>query len=583
MDAFCHPLVERVTIRKSARIGWTKVIGHIMGYHIHQDPCSMLVVQPTIEDAEGYSKEEVQPMIEETPELLSRVGSAKSRDSGNTITKKRYPGGIMHIIGANSPRGFRRITVRLVLFDEVDGYPATAGSEGDQIKLGEKRSETFWNRKIGIGSTPTIKDMSRVDLSYKKSSKGYLFLKCPECGGEHIRLFRQPDEPIILRDKKVKVSHLHWPEGETEKAAWACPENGCLIGPEKHREMMSDCRWIGEHWEWSKETGFVFHPGFDGHIGMSIWAGYSYSPNSTPSKLAKEFIDVSKDHEQLKTFVNTVLGETWEEKGETVSSHFLLDRREEYKAEVPEGVKVLTMGVDVQGDRIEYEVTGWGEGEESWNVDYRTLYGDPSQDEVWLDLEDAIDELYEHESGEMMPISAIGIDSGYLSSKVYSFVLKQKKDYIFALKGEDGAKRPVVETTDERTRRLRKRKRRGGKIRPEIVGTHEAKMLLYRRLTNVTTPGPGYCHFPMERNEEYFEQLTAEKLVKKIKNGRVFLEWVKKRPRNEALDNRNYAYAALLLIDFDLDDPVEMIADDAPAKEVNHYPVQHLPDDPFLQ
>jgi len=561
MDAFCQAEVERVTIMKSARIGYTKIIGHVVGYHIHQDPCSMLIVQPTIDDAEGYSKEEIQPTIDETDVLRGRVGDSKSRSSGNTIAKKKYPGGILHIIGANSPRGFRRITVRLVLFDEVDGYPPSAGQEGDQIKLGIKRTETFWNRKIGLGSTPTNKGVSRIGDSWDKADKGYFVLACPHCESEHIRLFREPDKPVVLRGEDVKISFLQWDsipvydehgeivghESDPKTAAWVCPDCGGLIDHSHHHSMVDGGHWMGETWEWRKETGFRFELGFTGNIGFRIWAGYSYSPNTTPPKLAREFLECKSDSELLKTFVNTVLGEEWEEKGEAANEH-LLKMRAEVIRDIPDKALILTAGADIQADRIELEVVAWSEDEESWSVDYLILPGETTQPEVWGDLAEAMKGTYQHESGKQLRIESVCIDSGYLPRRVYDFVRKFGAGYVYPIKGQPGAGRPIVESITARARRLAKRKSK--KIRPELIGTHEAKLLLMRRL-KLNVVGPGFCHFPDDRPDEYFKQLTAEKLVARHKKGAVYHEWVQVRSRNEALDCRVYAHAALLLADPD--------------------------------
>jgi phage terminase large subunit GpA-like protein len=547
MDSFCQPEVEKVTILKSARIGYTKIIGHVVGYHIHQDPCSVLIVQPTIDDAEGYSKEEIQPTFDETEVLRKRVGDSKSRSSGNTIAKKKYPGGILHIIGANSPRGFRRITVRLVLFDEVDGYPPSAGQEGDQIKLGIKRSETFWNRKIGLGSTPTNKGISRIGDSWDKSDKGYFVLSCPHCAGEHIRLFSEPDKPVMLRDKPLKASFIKWIDEDPKTAKWLCPDCGALIDHGYHHEMVSAGRWKGETWEWSNDRGFRFELNFTGHIGFRIWSGYSYSPNSTPPKLVREFLECKEDSELLKTFVNTVLGEEWEERGEAANENLLKLRAEKY-TDVPVKGLILTAGFDVQADRIEGEVVAWAEDGESWSVEYMVLAGETTQPEVWEDLAEALKTTYKHESGQQMLIESVCIDSGYLPRRVYDFVRKFGARYVYPIKGMPGAGRPIVESITARARRLSKRK--STRIKPEMIGTHEAKILVMRRL-KLNQIGPGFCHFPDDRSEEYFKQLTAEKLVNRKKKGVVYQEWVQVRTRNEALDCRVYAHAALLLADPD--------------------------------
>lgn len=544
MDAFVQPEVERVIVLKSARIGWTKIVGHVIGYHIHLDACPILVVQPTIEDAEGWSKEELNPMIADTPVLLERVGEQKSRSTGNTITKKHYPGGIAHVIGSNSPRGFRRITVKIVLFDEIDGYPATAGTEGDQIKLGEKRTETFWDRKIGMGSTPTEKGFSRIDRAWEKSDQGHYVLACPECGGEHIRLFRQPEEPVIARGEPLKVSHIQWDDGKPETAKWVCPDCGVLINHASHRRMMDHGYWLGEHWDWRKGEGFTFHEGFNGDIGFRIWAGYSYSPNSTPAKLVKEFLTVKSDPEELKTFVNTVLGESWEERGEKVSPTGLAARAEKYLAEVPADVKMLTMGCDVQQDRIELEILGWkDESRENYLIDYMVLPGDPTQDPVWDDLEEVLRATYKHESGADLRIKGALIDSGYLPKRVYEFS-KRMGQHVLPSKGVTGTGRPVVESTEKRAKRLRKSRKRG--IKPELIGVDEGKMVAYRQF-RVAEPGPGYCHFNEGQDDEYYAQLTAEKLITTYKKGRPHREWVAQRPRNEALDCRVLNIAAFML------------------------------------
>jgi phage terminase large subunit GpA-like protein len=541
MDACCHPAVERVTIMKSARVGYTKVLGHLIGYHIHQDPCSILVVQPTIDDAEGWSKEELMPTIEQTEVLRAIVSPSKTRDSHSTILKKHYPGGILHVVGANSARGFRRITVRLVLFDEIDGYPASAGSEGDQEKLGEMRAQTAWNRKIIKGSTPTDSGTSRIGRSWRESSQGHYILICPHCGTEHIRRFSLPDKPIKIRNEPAPVAYL-----DLASAAWVCPGCAARIDHGHHRGMIENGYWRGDDWEWRPGAGFSFLPGFDGHIGMHIWAGYGYSPNSTPAKLAREFLSVKEDPEQLKTFVNTVLGEEWEEPGDQLDSDYLIARAEKYQAEVPDGVICLTAGVDLQQDRLEIEIVGWGSGEESWSIDYQVIVGDPAQDDVWADLLDLWQSArWTLADGSSLGLSAMCVDSGFLPKRVYKFVSGTSSAHVYPVKGRAGAC-PVIEQKTARDRRRAKRKKAGAA--PELIGVDEAKSILTRRLKMIQAPGHGYCHFPHDRDMEWFEQITSEKLVTRYpRGGRPVREWVKTRPRNEALDCRVYAYAAMLL------------------------------------
>lgn len=454
------------------------------------------------------------------------------------------------MIGANSPAGFRRITVRVVLFDEVDGYPPTAGIEGDQIKLGMGRSETFWNRKIGIGSTPTVKGTSRIEKHWEASSKGYPLLTCPHCGDEHIRRFKMPKDPIEVRGLPLSISTLSWQEGDPSSATWVCPGCGAAIDYSQHRHMLAGLTWLGEHWSWTHRYGFTFENGFDGRIGFHLWAGYSMSPNATPARIVREYEEAKSNPEELIVFTNTVLGETWEEEGEEVGTTGLVERKEEYPNGLPIGVNYLSAGVDVQGDRLEMELVGWGEGEESWSIDYIILPGDPTESGVWDDLSAELKEKYKHESGATLRIGAIGIDRGYLTKQVDEFISKFRGAYVWGMNGRAGFGRPVVESKQKRVERLRKQRR--GNAPREIVGVDDAKLLLYRRLKGVQQPGPGYCHFGTHCDQEYFDQLTGEKLVTKYVRNGVKLEWKRTRPRVEVLDCRNYAYAAMLLAEPDL-------------------------------
>lgn len=545
MDACCHPAIERVSIIKSKRTGYTKCIGNVIGYHIHQDPCSILVVQPTLDDAEGWSKEELVPNIEQTAVLTDLVAPARSKDSSNTILRKRYPGGILHVVGANSARGFRRITVRLALFDEIDGYPTSAGNEGDPEKLAEGRTETAWNRKVVKGSTPTEAGISRIGRAFRESSPGHYVLTCPHCGGEHIRRFIPPEKPITIRGKAFPISHL-----DHETAEWVCPACQGRINHGMHRALIERGYWRGDAWEWRRETGFALLDGFSRHIGFHIWAGYSYSPNSTPSKLIAEYQEVKDDAERLKTFVNTVLGEEWIEPGEQLDHDALAARAEDYPCEVPPGVLVLTCGVDVQGDRLELEVVGWGEREESWSIDYQVLIGDPTQDEVWEELQDVLkDGRWLGPGGHPHRISATCIDSGYLPRRVYRFTRAQRSAYIWPTKGRAGAY-PIIEAKTSRARRAAKRKKDGAA--PELLGVDEGKAVLYRRL-RLHGDGPGICHFPRDRDREWFKQLTGERCITRYpRGGAPVREWVRVYRAVEALDCRVMAHAALLLSELPL-------------------------------
>lgn len=519
MDAMTDPTVERITVMKSARIGYTKMINHFVGYHIHQDPCSMMVVQPTIEDAEGYSKEEIAPMIRDTPVLTPLVSDAKSKDSNNTILSKKFPGGTLSMVGANSARGFRRVSRRAVIFDETDGYPASAGSEGDQIKLGIKRTEYYWNRKIIEGSTPLIQGTSRIEKSFLQSDQRRRFVPCPHCN--HMQYLKWPN---------FDFSWKNFPDGEPEYILYKC--ESCRQGIEHHW-----LRWMDERGEYRPTA-----KGLPGHVGFHIWAAYSYSPNATWKHLVKEFLDCKDDTGKLQTWVNTWLGETWVARGDAPEWEKLYRRREKYPTDfVPNGVYFLTAGVDVQDDRLCVEVVGWGKELENWSIAYRVLTGKTSTNEPWDKLEKMLSEMFIAEEGPPLPIRMMAVDSGFNTQFVYNWVRKWPMNRVIAVKGQANLQSIYgipkhVDVTFE-----------GKRITNGLLLWHSgvsiAKSELYGWLKK--EPGldgkpnpPGFCHFP-QYNEEYFKELTAEQLViKKNKQGFAKPEWTKIRDRNEALDCR---------------------------------------------
>jgi phage terminase large subunit GpA-like protein len=494
----------------SAQVGKTELLLNLLGYYMDFDPSPMLLLQPTLQMAEAFSKDRLAPMLRDTPALKGKVKDPRARDSGNTLLHKSFPGGHITMAGANSPASLASRPIRIFLADEVDRYPLSAGTEGDPLTLGAKRTATFWNRKKVYVSTPTVKGASRIELAFEQSDQRRYNVPCPHC-----------DEYQSLKWANVK-----WPEDEPEKAYYACDHCGGVIEESHKLPMLKRGKWVAE----SESNGVA---GF--HLNEL------YSPWRRWGEVAEDFLSAKASHETLKTWVNTSLGETWEEQSEGVESHELLALREDYPAEVPDGVAVLVAGADIQQDRIELEVVGFGEGDESWSIEYQILPGDTTQPQVWEALRQALLTTYENDLGQRLSISAACIDSGYQTQFVYDFVNKMRHRHIYAVKGMSGGGIPIVED-----QRKRLRKRRTNLADPQKIGVDQAKMLIYRNL-QIREPGPGYCHFPADYDEEYFSQLTAERIVTKFSRGFARQEWVKTRPRNEALDCRVYAIAALKL------------------------------------
>lgn len=515
MDAVSDPSIDTIVVMSSAQVGKTEILNNMAGFHITHDPAPILVLQPTLEMAQTWSKDRLAPMLRDTPALRGKVKDPRSRKSQNTLLHKTFPGGHITMAGSNSPASLASRPIRVVLCDEVDRYPVSAGTEGDPVNLARKRTTTFWNRKIILASTPTVKGASRVELEFDQSDQRYFYVPCPHCN----------------QTQRLVWSSVSWTKNEQGKglprtAKYTCEHCAALWSEVERHLAVRRGAWIATQ------------PS-NGRAGFHL--SELYSPWSTLEGMVQAFIEAKGNPELLKTWVNTTLGETWEEEGETVDGVGLYGRRETYPAQVPEKALLLTAGVDIQRDRIEMEVVAWGEGEESWNVDYLVLPGDTSRPEVWRDLDDCLQATYTHETGTELHITSACIDSGDQTTTVYGFVKPRQGRRIFAIKGVSGPGRPVVKVS---------RKKSGRKTRDVDlyqVGVDDAKGIIYARL-GIEEPGPGYCHFNVERDEEYFAQLTAEKLVVKHYRGFPRKEWVKSRQRNEALDCRVYAFAALKIL-----------------------------------
>lgn len=558
LNSITDPSVTQVTVEKSARVGYSLMMSCAIGFYMHQDPTSILVVQPTVDDAKNFSKETIAPMLRDVP-VLSRLvtrdieekgkGTKGTKDASSTLQHKAFPGGILSLIGANSGAGFRRVSRRVIMFDEVDAYPPSAGSEGDQINLGMKRSEAFHNRKIIAGSTPLIAGASRIEELFLAGDQRRYHVPCPHCGHMDFLVF----------DRKAERGHaMRWPEDEPQSAYFECSRNGCRI---EHK----DKRWMVERGKWIPDN-----PGANpAHRSYHLWSALSYSPNASWGQIATEFLEAKRGGpEKLKTFVNTTLGETWKERGEAPEWERLYQRREKYKiGTAPDGIVVLTAGVDVQKDRFVCEVVGWAPNKESWSVDVDELYGDTALESTWRQLDELLARTFPRDGGAL-PIAMLAVDSGYNTQMVYNWARRHPMSRVIATKGVSGSRALVgapspVEVT-VRGRQLR----RGYKVWPVGVDIAKAELYGWLRLS-IAEDGvvpPGYCHFP-EHAEGYFKQLTAEHLVTVVnrRTHRAKMEWqVLPNRENHVLDARILARVAAAVLGIDRLKP-KQVSPPAPA------------------
>lgn len=512
MDAISDPSIETVVLMMGAQMGKSECLNNVVGYHIAQDPSPILVVQPTLDMAQTWSKDRLAPMLRDTPALQGLVKDPRSRDSGNTTLHKSFPGGHVTACGANSPASLASRPIRVVLCDEVDRFPVSAGTEGDPVTLAKKRSATFWNRKIILVSTPTNKGASRIESSFEESDKRFYYVPCGDCGHE----------------QTLKWSQVKWDEDKPESAHYVCEECGSVWDDSARVRAVRRGKWVASG-KSTKTAGFTVS-------GL-------YSPWIPLSDAVHDFLEVRKQPATLRVWVNTYLAETWEEGGDQVDDYSLAERAEDYGDVIPEDGLILTAGVDVQDDRLEAEVVAWGRDQESWSIAYKTIHGDPSGPLVWRELDEFLLQPYEHETGDEMIVRATCIDSGgHHTQSVYRYASTREGKRIFAIKGVGGEGKPMVGKPS---------KNNIGKIKLFPVGVDTIKLELFSRF-RITEPGPGYCHFPEGRDQEYYKQLTAEKIVTKYHKGFSKREFVKIRTRNEALDVRVYATAALALLNVNL-------------------------------
>ncbi|PIR25616.1 MAG: phage tail protein [Deltaproteobacteria bacterium CG_4_10_14_0_2_um_filter_43_8] len=519
---------KEIVFMKGAQIGGTEAGNNWIGFVIDYAPGPMLAVQPTVEMAKRNSKQRIEPLIEESSRLRSKVRNPRSRDSGNTILSKEFPGGVLVMTGANSAVGLRSLPAKNVFLDEVDAYPGDVDGEGDPVALAKARTRTFARKKIFMVSTPTIEGRSRIESAYENTDMRKYHVPCPECN----------------EYQSLKWSQVKWPKGEPEKAYYSCE----ICGHEIYEHKKS---WMLEHGKWIAEN--------PGNSGKNI-AGFHLSSLYSPvgwfswADAAILFQEAKQNQEKLRVFVNTVLGETWKERGESPDWRRLYERRETYKiGTVPKNVVFLTAGADVQKDRIEVEVVGWAEKKISWSIDYRVYMGDTSSDEVWFNLDHLLNESFMHETGVNLQIRMLAVDSGYNTQMVYDWVRRQPLSKVMCVKGNARQQIILAHPKSVDVTKRGKTLRRGVRLWPVGVDTLKHEIYGYLRqpkpLEGESTPF-GYCHFP-EYGEEYFMQLTAEEIVIRIHKGFKKLEWQKIRDRNEALDCRVYNRAAAAFIGID--------------------------------
>lgn len=526
MDAFTDPKVKILGVVASSQVSKTETLLNMLGYMIDQDPGPALYVMPTKDQAEEFSKRRLAPLIRDTECLRKKVAETKTRNTNNTITKKLYPGGMISLIGSNSAADLAGTPARYVFGDEIDRWARSAGTEGDPWSLLERRTNTFYNAKMVAVSTPTTKKASKIEKIFELGTKEYWCTKCPDCG-----------EYSFIDFDGVRFEYHTIENGGTvqyiiDKTGWACPKCGVINDERTIRKQPS--KWIAQSPE-------AIHNG-----SRTFWINGFCSPWLSWAYIVTKFLEARKDPEQLKTVYNTLFGQLWENRGDLETEEEMAGRAEEYNAELPEGVLCLTMGVDTQDNRLEYEVVGYGMFEENWGIERGIIVGKPSDPETWEKLDAVIDKTWLFANGRGLKISLTFVDSGgHYTQEVYEQCAARKTKRVFPIKGANRSDAPYISPPKQQPYNTAAGKT--GKVWLYMVGVDSGKEHIYSGL-KVREPGARMSHFPREREKGYdnlfYSGLLSEHMVLNSK-GQWIWEKLPGHERNEALDCRNYANAAL--------------------------------------
>lgn len=552
MDAFTDPRVHRIAVVASSQVGKTEMEMNMMAYMIDIDPGPAMFVLPTVDNAKDISKRRIAPMIRDTKPLQKKIATSKSRDSDNTLLKKAYPGGMLTITGSNSPAALASVPCRYVFGDERDRWAKDAGGEGDPWGLVEARTITFYNYKMIEVSTPTVKGHSAIEKSFGRGTQEYWSVKCPHC---HEYSFVDFDHIRYEAHRIGEGKERHY---IVDDVNYACPECGCSISETEVKKAPK--KWIAKNPE-------AYANGI-----RSFWINAFSSPWMAWKKIILEYLEAQGDPQKMKTVYNTLFGQLWDEQTETVDEDEMLERREEYDAELPEGVLCLTCGVDTQDNRLEYEVVGYGRDRETWGIEKGFIMGKPLEDDVWERLDGIIDRTWKFKNGKGLKISVTFVDSGgHYTQEVYENCRKRLMKRVFAIKGRSAEGVPYIGVPSKA-----KIMRDGvvvGTTPLYIIGVDAGKERIYSDLIADKEQVHRF-HFPKNEgrgyDSDFFNGLLSEKMVYKVtaKGGVWRWEKLEGHNRNEALDCRNYANAAFYALKPNLDTLYQKLNDIEPQKPV---------------
>lgn len=534
MDAFSDPKVHSIVMVASSQVGKSEFELNCIGYTIHQNPCNILYIHPDLDDARRFSRTRVGPMIKDSPVLRERVAKEKSRDSGNTALTKTYPGGMLFMVGTHVASDLASTPCRVVIGDEQDRWQLSAGNEGDPWKLATARQITFHDAKNVRVSTPTVKNASKIEKAYAEGTMERWCVQCPHCGGFHDIRFSDirytANERIVQKEKQYDITDIFY----------ICPECGSISTEREIKRQPA--KWIAENPDAYKRGV------------RSFWLNSFVSPWASWESSILEYQYALGDTKALQVVYNTRFGELWENRGDIEDEDTMLTRREDYPAELPEGVLVLTCGVDTQDNRLEYEVVGHGHFGETWGIQKGVIMGRPDEDKTWEMLDDVISHKYTYADGIGINISMTFIDEGgHFTMEVRQRAQARQARNVYCIKGMPGQDRPF--TGPPKKMSIVVNQKVIGYCWQYQIGVDAGKQIIMDNL-HVQEPGPKYCHFPLrdDYGPQFFTGLLSERLTYNEKKQKPWSwEKIPGHERNEPLDCRDYALAAFKSLPVNLD------------------------------
>ena len=549
MDCISNDDIRTVTVQKSARVGFTKIIVAAIGFFAEHRQRNQVIFLPVDQDADDFTKDEINPMLRDCVSVQRVFPYYATKSKFNTLKKKVFIGSTLDIRGGKAAKNYRRMSKDVVYYDELAGFDHDIENEGDPITLGDKRIEGATFPKSVRGSTPKLKGPPEeggclIEAEYGRADERFRYhVLCPHCGHEQSLRWGGKDEQRGFK----------WLNNDPATVRYLCENSkacGALFSYEDYMDVRDAGRWVSESGTWIDPGGAFILDGkpVDApiHVAFHLWTGVA---GLVPwPQLVREFITATKDRSKLKAFINTTLGETWEEdEGERPDDEQLYYRREHYKAVVPAGGLYLVAGIDTQDDRVEIQIDAYGVGEERWSIDYIRLLGDPGREIIWDKLAEILARTYQREDGVMLGISLSCQDKGgHYTDEVNTFSKRFGIRKLIPVHGLRYRNRPVA---------MMPRKKDKAGCYGTGVGTDTAKALLYQRY-KILKPGPGYVHWPVTGprpdsdpfDREYFKQVTAEEQVKRYRGGVAEWVWDAKKRRNEATDCSVYSLAAIRIL-----------------------------------